>query len=268
MVTVLNLNIFRGFHTQFLKTCYNWEIRKTALLEFVKKINADVLLFQECNKLEHSTSVDEFMKNFPEYDYTIYYSGSIIQSRALLIGFKKYKFEKISDGQKWLSDYPDVPSDTWTDVDAWGRIIAYNKLKTLDGKEFYVFNTHFDISYYSIVKSIELLPSIINDIVNIDDVVLIGGDFNNSYDRLFDMFSLINFTCASLPIKTIDNNQINFTFIGKRNKYGEYECEELLDFIFVKNIEKYDVRVSLSSIEIEKEYVLSDHLPLFIKFFI
>lgn len=265
MPTVLNLNIFRGFHTQFLKTCYNWNIRKIALLEFVKKMDADILLFQECNKLEYSDGVDEFMENLPEYSYTIYYSGKIIQSRALLIAFKKDKFEKIDEGQKWLSDYPDIPSDTWTKIDPWGRIIAYNKLKTLDGKYFYVFNTHFDISIRSIVKSIELLPSIIGDIVNIDDVVLISGDFNNAYDELFDMFSLINFKCASLPMKTLDDIELNFTFIGKRNEHG-YECEELLDFIFVRNIEKYDVHIPLSSFEIEKEYVLSDHLPLFINF--
>ncbi|AVG47350.1 endonuclease exonuclease phosphatase [Acanthamoeba polyphaga mimivirus] len=43
----------------------------------------DIILFQECNRLKHSENLENFMKNFPNYNYNIQYSHpNILRSRA------------------------------------------------------------------------------------------------------------------------------------------------------------------------------------------
>ena len=210
---VLSFNVFRGYHTQFLNE-YNWRNRRDGIIDFIKKINPDILLLQECNKLKYSEDIENFMINFTEYNYDIHYSSSDIKARSQLIAYSKDTYISLETGKKWLSDTPDKESK-WS-TDEFGRIITYNKLyNKKTGNIVWVFNVHFDINIENIMKSIHLVPKIINKLVKENEMVIVGGDFNIDIDELNMEMEKYNFT-TEMNIKTQDNEEILFTFIGKR----------------------------------------------------
>lgn len=270
---LLNLNIFRGYHTQFHNK-YNWKNRRNQLKEFVRVLKPDIILFQECNKLKHNESVEEFMFSIPEYNYSIYYSyPNIYRSRALIIGYNPLVVFKTNEMIRWLSDTPDIPSDSWgLPGDNYGRIIVGNKfIKVVNDKPtndyFWIFNTHFDVNYSSIIGSIKLLPPLINEFINNDNAkVIIAGDFNTDMEILFKSFKKYGFLHQSNDLITLDDKLLRYTFIGKRDENGDLEEFLYLDHIFGKNITKKKIYCPFSYDFIFREYTMSDHLPIVFDF--
>lgn len=271
-IKILNLNIFRGYHTQFHNT-YKWENRRDILINFIKEQSPDIILFQECNKLQMSENMEFFMNSIPEYNYSIYYSHpNIYRSKALIIAYNPLKVFKISEVTKWLSDTPDIPSDTWTkSPENFGRIVVGNKFVKVEGNNiskdfFWIFNTHFDVNYCHIVNSIKLLPRLLSEIINDKNAnVIVAGDFNTDLNSLFKEFSRYGFLCLSENLKSNDNKELKFTFVGKRDK-GLLDDNELLylDHVFGRNVTKYNVYCPLDYQFILNEYMMSDHLPIMI----
>jgi len=265
---LLNLNIFRGYHTQFDEK-YNWDNRRDLIKKFVEETNPDIILFQECNKLKHNENMETFMTSCPTYRYSIYYSSpNIYRSKALIIAYNPEKVFKIEEQTKWLSNTPDIPTDPWGILgDNFGRIIVGNKFAKIENNiltqtYFWVFNVHFDVAFNAIQNSIKLLPNLIKNIVKQDYPIIIGGDFN--VDDSFKNFYDNGFDKLSNNLTTLDHKSLNYTFIGKRDQYNKLNENEylLIDFIFGKNIKIYDVQCPFEESFIENEYMMSDHLPL------
>ncbi|XWV26254.1 putative endonuclease/exonuclease/phosphatase [Tupanvirus soda lake] len=271
MFKILNLNVFRGFHTQTHKT-YKWEYRRDLIINLVKHIFPDIILFQECNQLQSDESMEKFMTFLPEYRYSIYYSHqNFYRSRALIIAYNPNKVFKIQEVTKWLSDTPDIPSDTWgTDGDDFGRLIVGNQFVVVNNentnKSFWVFNTHFDVNPTSIAKSINLVPPLVNKLSGGEPKVIVAGDFNTDSTNLVKSFNNAGFSEYSNNFETHDYVPLNFTFVGKRNDKGILDDFMYLDHVFGKGIDKYDVYCPYTWEYIRDEYIVSDHLPILFVF--
>ncbi|XWV25005.1 putative endonuclease/exonuclease/phosphatase [Tupanvirus deep ocean] len=272
MLKILNLNVFRGFHTQTHKI-YKWEYRRDLILNLVNHVSPDIILFQECNQLQNDESMEKFMTSLPKYRYSIYYSHpNFYRSRALIIAYDPNKVFKIEEITKWLSDTPDTPSDTWgTEGDDFGRLIAGNKFVVVNDqkmteKSFWVFNTHFDVNLTSITKSISLVPSLINKLTNNESKVIVAGDFNIDSVNLIKSFNDAGFSEYSNNFESYDRIPLNFTFVGKRNNKGILDDFMYLDHVFGKGIDNFDVYCPYTWQYIRDEYIVSDHLPIMFVF--
>lgn len=94
--------------------------------------------------------------------------------------YLKDKYNLISQNTFWLSDTPDVMSNTWGG--SFERICTYAVLENKEtGFKFAYFNTHYDFASDLIQeKSTDLILKKIDEIAEGLPVIL-GGDFNSSY---------------------------------------------------------------------------------------
>lgn len=94
--------------------------------------------------------------------------------------YLKDKYNLISQNTFWLSDTPDVMSNTWGG--SFERICTYAVLENKEtGFKFAYFNTHYDFASDLIQeKSTDLILKKIDEIADGLPVIL-GGDFNSSY---------------------------------------------------------------------------------------
>ncbi|AEQ33003.1 Exonuclease-Endonuclease-Phosphatase [Megavirus chiliensis] len=267
---ILNLNIFRGFHTQFHEI-YNWQNRRKHIIDLIESTLPDIILFQECNRLKHSENLENFMKNFPNYNYNIQYSHpNILRSRALIIAYNPEKVFKITETTKWLSDTPDIPSIGWgLKGDDFGRIVYGCKFIEINngnykGDTFWIFNIHFDVDPIAIFKSIKLLPGLLNKIEP-NGKIIIAGDFNTDDEDLFENFKNNGYDCLSNNYKTTDNVRLDFSFVGKRDDCGQFTECMYLDHVFGKNINNCNVYCPYNYEFIMQKYITSDHLPIIIE---
>ena len=271
-INILNLNIFRGFHTQ-TDPVYKWEKRRDMLTQMVQSLKPDIILFQECNRLKEDESMEEFMRSLPEYSYCINYSHpDPYRSKALLIAYNPKRFFKMAEVTKWLSYTPDVPSDSWYNPgENYGRIIMGIKFAIVENnnitdKTIWVFNTHFDVNMSAIENSINLVPKILNAILSGNEKYILAGDFNTNTYSLHKTFTAYGMDRLSENLTTNDNHYLKFTFIGKRDAGGSLKRENLmyLDHVFGSGIENSDVYCPYTRDQIVKEYFISDHLPIMI----
>ncbi|AEQ60577.1 endonuclease/exonuclease/phosphatase family protein [Acanthamoeba polyphaga mimivirus] len=265
---VLNLNVFRGFHTQF-HSVYKWENRRDLIINLIEAENPDIILFQECNKLQNTEDMEKFMEDLPNYDYVIKYSlPGVFRSRALIIAYNPNKLIKNSEIVKWFSDTPDVPSIGWGNPDDdFGRIIlGCEFLEKNSDKKFWIFNVHFDIDIESIRKSILLLPELIDKQCLSDSKIILAGDFNTDDKLLFDTLKNNNFDRLSQTFNTTDKVKLNVSFVGKRDDFGKLTEDLYLDHVFGREVYNYNIYCPFEYDFIINKYIVSDHLPVVIIF--
>jgi len=176
---------------------------------------------------------------------------------AIFYNNKKYKV--IETNSFWLSETPDVPGKGWDA--ALNRICTYALFKdTKKGKEFFVFNTHFDhMGTVAREKSAELILNKIKSINKKEYPFVLMGDFNS--------------TLSEAPIKKLSAELSDSKTISKSKPYGPDETyngfqvcklpESRIDFIFTgKNdfeIKKYAVLADVYQVRYP-----SDHFPVFV----
>lgn len=159
----------------------------------------------------------------------------------------------------WLSETPSKPSKSWDA--ALPRILTYGKFRSHNsGKEFFVFNTHFDhIGETARAKSAELIVQTVDEVGSGEPVIL-TGDFNvtpddEPYNVLTENSSGLNdaFNISDLP-----HIGPHFTFEGFEVKSGSERRR--IDFIFVNDRVKVNKHAIITSSS--GEYYPSDHLPV------
>ncbi len=96
---------------------------------------------------------------------------------AIFYNTKKFELVADSDSTIWLSETPSTPSKSWDA--ALPRILTWGKFRSKnDGKEFFVFNTHFDhIGDTARAESAKLIVETINNVAG-EEPVILTGDFN------------------------------------------------------------------------------------------
>lgn len=177
------------------------------------------------------------------------------------IFYNENRLELIISETFWLSQTPAVPGSKSWDA-AITRIVTWGKFRDkVTGKEFFVFNTHFDhIGKEARRQSATLILQKISDLAENSPVIL-TGDFNaNPGD---DPLRII--TDKENPLHLIDSRSLSATPhygpSGTFTGFGRHETsDEPIDYIFVKNGVMVLKHATLS--ETWKGKFSSDHFPV------
>ncbi len=117
-----------------------WPLRKDKVTGLLKFHKADLFGVQEAlpEQVQHLAAA------FPDFDYVgVGRDDGVSQGEHMCIFFRKSRFEKLADGNFWLSATPDKPGMGWDA--ACNRTCSWIKLKDrMSGKVFFHFNTHLD----------------------------------------------------------------------------------------------------------------------------
>ena len=118
----------------------NWRARRDDLANQVKRLNPDVVGFQEVQPKQ----LDWLKSRLPEYDFVGRGRNANGGGEASPVAFRRERFKSVAKGTFWLSETPDVPGSIGWDA-AHPRVCTYAILvdrKT--GKKFSFANTHTD----------------------------------------------------------------------------------------------------------------------------
>ena len=166
-----------------------WDLRKEKVVSYLKESGSDVIGMQEV--LDHQLKY--LNKELKEFSYTgVGREDGKIKGEfsPILYNFKKLKILETSTF--WLSETPDEISVGWDA--ALERICTYARFEHITtGKQFWVFNTHFDHRGDSArEESVKLILKKIKTMNDMELPVLITGD--------------LNLTPETLPIKILQNS--------------------------------------------------------------
>ena len=174
------------------------------------------------------------------------------------IFYNKSKFILLKHGNFWLSETPEKPGLGWDA--ACNRIVTWGKLQSkVTGKQFLVFNTHFDHRGVLARKNsaIMLRNKIEEMTYNKNLPVILTGDFNLTPDEL--------------PISLLKKYLSDSRDISKEPPYGptgtyngfkiDADLDRRIDYIFVYGNIKVLKYAALS--DSKNKRFPSDHLPVF-----
>lgn len=202
----------------------NWQFRKNILFDLLRDNNADVIGFQEAEKLQ----IDEILEELPTYSYVgVGRADGKTAGEYVPIFFSKERFILDTTETFWLSDTPKIPASiTWDNK--YPRICTWAKLfDKFSGKEFFVINVHLDhISKESRIKSAEAVIEKIKTLENLP--VIITGDFNSNEDEeTIRILKNYGFVDSFRKLNPESNNE------GTFNGFNGTDSGDRIDFIFV-----------------------------------
>jgi endonuclease/exonuclease/phosphatase family metal-dependent hydrolase len=153
----------------------HWEKRREIFFATVKKMDADVIGFQEVLAFQF----DEIRAAMPGYE--LIGAGRNDGKRDgefVPIAFKTDRFERIDFGHLWLSPTPETPGVRGWDAQL-PRMATWARLKEkLTGKTLLFVNTHFDhIGKQARIESAKLLRERLKNWSGAGPAILVG-DFN------------------------------------------------------------------------------------------
>ncbi|MCF8273600.1 MAG: endonuclease/exonuclease/phosphatase family protein [Flavobacteriaceae bacterium] len=175
------------------------------------------------------------------------------------IFYKSNKFKVLNSSTFWLSQTPNKVSMGWDAV--CNRVCTYALFENKKtGKQFYVFNTHFDHVGVEARKNSAIL--IIQKITEINSQklpIILTGDFNMEATH-----ESIEYITKHLNDSKAISKQEPFGPVGTFNGFNFHEpVKNRIDFIFVSseiNVEKYAVLSDSKDCKYP-----SDHLPVLVK---
>ena len=174
--------------------------------------------------------------------------------------YNTQKFALISNGQFWLSPTPEKPSKGWDA--ALNRICTWGKFRSREtGREFFVFNTHFDhIGDTARAKSAILIHEKIDELTKGTSLpVILTGDFN--------------LTPETLPVVLMKRKMADSWDITQQPPYGpvgtfnafrrDHPLDKRIDYIFVNDRVTVHKYAALTD-GWDNRYP-SDHLPVIVR---
>lgn len=235
-----------------------WSIRKNLVASMISFNHADIIGVQEAllNQLDDLTTLlDGYSwigvgrddgKNKGEFSAVL---------------FRNDRFEVINQSTFWLSETPNIPSVGWDA--AFPRVVTWAELRDkLTGKQFFIFNTHFDhIGETARNSSSKLLVKRIKETCKSSTVIL-TGDFNTritteAYQLIVDQSNqdLILYDAQTVSKTGHYGSNVTFNDFGKSIEPGNK-----IDFIFVTK----DVDVLQHGVidETVDGHYPSDHMPV------
>lgn len=164
----------------------------------------------------------------------------------------------------WLSETPALPGSKSWDA-AITRIVTWGKFRDrLTGKEFFVFNTHFDhIGKEARKQSAGMILQKIHELAE-DYPVILTGDFNSNEDD--EPIKIL--TDTSNPRHVTDSKSVSQTpHYGPSGTFNAFRNAEVddhaIDFIFIKNGVEVLKHATLS--QTWRGRFSSDHFPVYVK---
>lgn len=179
----------------------------------------------------YKNQLDDIKAALPQYSYYgIGRDDGKDKGEHSAIFYKNTDFNLLNKGDFWLSQTPDRPSLGW-DVTCCNRICSWVYLQhKKSGKQFYVFNVHFDHQGMVARKeSSKLILQKIKDIAG-DKPALLTGDLNGSHDSEWYQ-TLANSGLLKDTYKQVDYpyaNNSSFNGFGKTTG-----STDIIDHIFI-----------------------------------
>lgn len=170
------------------------------------------------------------------------------------------QFTVLDQGTFWLSETPDVPSKGWDA--ALNRVCTYGKFKDSEGKEFYVFNIHYDHrGELAREESSKLVVRKAKEINKENLPALFMGDYNAdpNHPAYLAVVNSKDWKDARL-ISEIPSYGPHGTFTGFK---WETLPENIIDHVFVSGPLKV-IRHGILSDNYGKKYP-SDHFPVMVE---
>jgi endonuclease/exonuclease/phosphatase family metal-dependent hydrolase len=227
----------------------------TGLLQFHE---ADIFGLQEALY----NQIQDIEKAFPEYEW--FGAGRDDGEKAgefSPVFFNKSKFILYEHGTFWLSETPEKPSKGWDA--ALNRIVTWGRFQSkITGKQFLVFNTHFDhVGVEARKNSAILIQEKIREMTRNKNLpVILAGDFNLTPDQE--------------PIILLKNYMKDSYDVSEEPPYGPFGTyngfkidadlsSRRIDYIFV--LGGIDVLKYAALSDFNNQRFPSDHLPVFTK---
>ncbi|HYG39789.1 MAG TPA: endonuclease/exonuclease/phosphatase family protein [Cytophagales bacterium] len=162
----------------------SWKYRLNPMKDLILYHDFDIFSTQE--GLHHQlVDLEEKLQKFAYYG--VGRNDGKEDGEFAAIFYKKDKFQVLKKGTFWLSETPDKPSRGWDA--ALPRVCTWIELKDASGKNFFVFNAHFDHKGVQARKeSIKLVLAKIKEIAGKTPVIL-TGDFN--FNQKDDNYALV-----------------------------------------------------------------------------
>lgn len=229
-----------------------WDFRKETIVNYLKKNNPDVIGMQEVlnDQLVYLTDKlsDYFFVGVGRED-------GKKKGEYTPILFNKKTLELQESNTFWLSETPDKISVGWDA--ALERICTYARFKHIKtGKQFWVFNTHFDhIGKNARAQSVQLILKKLINLNKIDLPTLVMGDFNLTPDTkpIQKLQNILVDVQGKLPISALDYGTFTGFNINQKSK-------NRIDYIFQKYFKNYTANHLW--IKTKKGLWASDHHPV------
>lgn len=234
-----------------------WDNRKMDLCALIAQQNPSIFCIQEAQK-----SQKDFLEmQFPNFGLVgVGRSDGWENGEMVNIFYDKNIFEKLENGDFWLSDTPElVGSCTWGN--RLPRLVSWIKLqeKTTNNILF-VFNTHFDHeSLNARQKSVTLLHQKVQEIAG-NHLAFITGDFNlTPSESTYKMLKNVFFDTKILFNKNIPQTSTfnNFGTNAVSNLWIDYIFSNQKDTFTIENFEVIDTKIN--------NRFPSDHFAILIK---
>lgn len=238
----------------------NWHLRKKNVVDMINFYDLDIIGMQEVlvGQLEY------LKDNLNQYSYVgVGREDGKGKGEFAPIFYNKERFKEIKSGTFWLSETPEKVSKGWDA--ALERIATWAIFSDkFNGKEFIFINTHFDHKGKKArIESSKLLKKKAFELAG-EKPMILTGDFNLEPES-----EGIRLLLEPDGKKTIVNsNKIaKYTYGPAWTTCGfdgrPFEKRKIIDYIFVKNIEKVNRYAVLA--EMLNELYLSDHCPVFVE---
>jgi len=263
-----------------------WNNRVDRVEKLIREVNADIVCLQEMRKLpDAKKTVNQFLSSFENYYYDVGFRNSSLLSFGQAILYKPEKFYAKQTVKKWLSDTPDVVSDSFSTSSGgscgFGYIVYGTQFQFVSNgkivenlKPFWVFNTHFaldeEVKKQSCYKLLEIAANVAQD-----EEYVICGDFNFFPDRDGELHrSIITSKLKDLGknARTLTNRHVEGTFVGYDHDEFKADLTNMvsrLDHVFSsQNVTGTNPTLyTKTMLEIEPEELTmrdypSDHLPV------
>ena len=245
-----------GYHNDW-DTQNSWSLRKNRICQLIEQYDPSIFGIQE-GLLSQVSFIDSALI---KYDYVgVGRDDGKTKGEFCAIYYDTTRFKIGENSTFWLSETPNVVSVGWDA--ALERICTYGLFKDKNsGKEFWVFNTHFDhLGVISRKRSSSLILKKINELNRRSLPVILMGDLNS--------------LPASDPIKVLKNSLVDGLQISLENLEGPegtfngfdmtLAIEKRIDYIFTENIKVLTYRHIDDRLENNRH--ISDHLPVMIKY--
>ncbi|MCX2838611.1 endonuclease/exonuclease/phosphatase family protein [Salinimicrobium sp. MT39] len=203
----------------------------------------------------------EFLENELDNQYQFFGKGrddGAQKGEFSAIFFKADDLELLKEGTFWLSSTPETPGKGWDA--AYPRVCTYGKFRVKDsGKEFWVFNTHFDhVGKEARRQSVRLIHNKISELNKKKLPVVLMGDLNLEPDT-----EEVNYLASHFK----DSKKVADHTFGPEGTFNAYKFHEpvttRIDYIFTDGevqVKKYAVLSDSKDLR-----YFSDHLPVMVE---